>query len=71
MAILTSEQRHDLGKAFYFIYSKFTLLCMSILTLEQILIWVVVFVLDQYLYLVYLSTWSAVLDHNPAIHHII
>ena len=36
--------RHDLGKAFFF-HPKFTLLCMSILTLEQILISVLVLVL--------------------------
>ena len=76
------------GKPFYFVHPKFTLLCMSILTLEQILIWVLVLVLDMkvldvlnffkkmstwsvlvlgiYLgYLVYLSTWSTVLDPNP------
>ena len=34
-----------LGKPFSFVHSKFTLLCMSILTLEQILIWVLVRVL--------------------------
>ena len=65
------------GKPFYFVHPKFTLLCMSILTLEQILIWVLVlvlvldmkvldvlkyffkkWVLDQYLYLVYIwGTW--------------
>ena len=65
------------GKPFYFVHLKFTLLCMSVLTLEQILIWVLVFVLvldmkvldllkyflkkwvlDQYLYLVYIwGTW--------------
>ena len=37
--------RHDLGKALLFFLSKFTLLCMSILTLEQILILVLVLVL--------------------------
>ena len=65
------------GKPFYFFHPKFTLLCMSILTLEQILIWVLVlvlvldmkvldvlkyflkkWVLDQYLYWVYIwGTW--------------
>ena len=35
MAMLTFEERHDLGKALYFVHPKFTLLCMSILTLEQ------------------------------------
>ena len=39
--------RHDLGKAFHFFHPKFTLLCMSILTLEQILISVLVLVLDM------------------------
>ena len=33
------------GKPFYFVHPKFTLLFMSILTLEQILIWVLVLVL--------------------------
>ena len=37
--------RHDLGKPFYFFRPQFTLPCMSILTLEQILIWVLVLVL--------------------------
>ena len=37
--------RHDLGKALYFLHPKFILLCMSILTLEQILIRVLVLVL--------------------------
>ena len=69
--------RHDLGKALLLLRPKFTLHCMSILTLEQILIWVLVlvlvldmkildvlkyflkkWVLDQYLYLVYIwGTW--------------
>ena len=35
------------GKPFYLVHLKFTLLCMSILTLEQILIWVLVLVLDM------------------------
>ena len=34
-----------LGKPFYFFHPKFTLLCMSTLTLEYILIWVLVLVL--------------------------
>ena len=37
MAILTIERRHDLGKVPLFCPAKFTL-CISILTLEQILI---------------------------------
>ena len=47
MAILTFEQTHHLGKALLFVHPKFTLLCMSILTLEQILISVLVLVLDM------------------------
>ena len=39
--------RHDLGKALLVVHPKFTLLCMSILTLEQILIIVLVLVLDM------------------------
>ena len=63
------------GKPFCFVQPKLTMLCMSILTLEQILIWVLVlvldmkvlgvlkyflkkWVLDQYLYLIYIwVTW--------------
>ena len=45
MPILTFEQRHDLGKSFCFVHPKFTLLCMFILTLEQILILVDLLVL--------------------------
>ena len=76
MAILTWADMIR-GKPFYFVHPKFTLLCMSILTLEQILLWVLVlvlvldmkvldvlkyflkkWVLDQYLYLVYIwGTW--------------
>ena len=44
-AILTFEQRNYLGKPFYFVHLKFTLLCMSILTLEQTLLRVLVLVL--------------------------
>ena len=35
------------GNLFCFVHPRFTLLCMSILTLEQILIWVLVLVLDM------------------------
>ena len=45
MTILTFEQKHDLGETLYFAHPKFTLLCMPILTLEQILILVLVLVL--------------------------
>ena len=44
MAILTWADM-IWGKPSYFFHPKFTLLCMSILTLEQILIWVLVLVL--------------------------
>ena len=77
------------GKPFCFVHPNFAVLYMFIPTLEPILIWVLVLVLDMKVldvlkyflkrmstwpvlvlgkclgYLVYLSTWSTVLDPNP------
>ena len=47
MAILTLSKDMIWGKPFYFVHLKFTLLCMTMLTLEQILISVLVLVLDM------------------------